>query len=587
MRKGWIAAGVLAAGVWAAFAQPARVALIEIEGTPRAGTSPAGLFASEAPASLRELTERIAEAGTNDLDGLVVRLKDTALDLSRAEELAAAVREARDSGVRVHVFSEAYGPTDIVLAAAADQALVQRGGTVSLPGLAAERFYFADAFEWMGVRADYVQVGAYKGAQEPYTRSGPSPEWDENIAGLLDAQYSNLIQPIRRGRGLSSRRLERAMEALFMAPAARAIDLGLLDAEVDLPDLFESFLAEEVYTEYEGVEYAGELDGDRGPPLRASNPLAVFSQLFEPPSRPTTGPTIAVLNIAGTIVDGDSGFGGLLGGATAGARTIRNAIEEILDDDNIRGLVVRIDSPGGSASASEIMWQGLRRASERLPVYVSVGSNAASGGYYVASAGQRLYVNPSSVVGSIGVVSGKLSFGEIADRLEINVVTRSRGPNAELLSQFSGWDDAQRRVITENAEATYDLFVSRVSEGRPGAEIDEIGGGRVFAGDDAIALGMADEIGGLRTAIADMAGELDLERYDVKDFPGPPGLEDLLGQSFGLPGLSAPESGAAFGAARALLGERRFRALRDQAEGWLLLRDRPVVLVSPSAVLIR
>ena len=587
MRRKLTAIGIVLATACAAAAQPAKVAMIEITGSPGSGASAAGLFGGDRAASLRELVERIAGAGERDLDGLVVRLKDTALDLAQAEELSEAIGAARDDGVKVHVFAEAYGPTDLVLAAAADEALMQKGGAVSLPGLMAEQYYFADAFEWMGVRADYVQVGDYKGAEEPYTRSGPSRAWDETISGLLDAQYDNLIEPIRRGRGLSARRVERAMEELFMSTGERAIRLGLLDAEVDLPDLFEAYLPEESYASADGVEYAGELGRAESPAFQPTNPFAVFSQLFEPPSRPTTGPTIAVLNITGTIVDGESGFGGLLGGTTVGARTVRNAIEGILADDNVKGMVVRVDSPGGSATASEVIWQGIRRASEELPVFVSVGSMAASGGYYVASAGERIYVNPSSVVGSIGVVSGKLSFGVVADRLDINVVTRTRGPNADLMSPFAGWDQGDRRVIAENAERTYDLFVSRVREGRPNADIDEIAEGRVFAGDEAIDLRMADEIGGLRVAIADMAGDLGLDAYGVKDYPGPPSFEDLLSQPFGLPGLSGAKAGAMIETVRAILGDARFDALRSHAEGWLLLRERPAVLVSPHAVLIR
>ncbi|MEM0983178.1 MAG: S49 family peptidase [Planctomycetota bacterium] len=561
----------------ATLAQPARVALVEIEGTPPETAGAASLFAPETPSTLRQLTTLIADAGNRDLDGLVVRLKDSALSLPQAEEIAAAIDAAQEDGVLVHVFGTFYGPTDLVVAASADEVLIQDGGGVSLPGLAIEQIYWADAFEWMGISADYVQVGDYKGAQDPYVRSGPSPEWDRNISSLLDAQYANLREPLKEGFGLSDRRLDRAMERLFMADAKTAIEVGMVDAAVDLPVLFESYLAESAYDDFDGVEYAGTLAPDDASTLDTSNPFAIFSQLFEPPTRRTFGPTIAVLHINGAIMDGESG-GSLLGGQSVGSRTIRNAIEEILRDDNIEGIVVRIDSPGGSATASEIIWQGLRRASERKPVYVSVGSIAASGGYYILAGGDKVYVNPSSMVGSIGVVAGKLGFGEVLDRLEINVVTRTRGPRAGLMTMFSDWGEDDLKFLRGQIAETYEQFTDRVKRGRPGVDLDEVAAGRVFVGSDAVELGMADELGGLRDAIGDLAEELDLDEYAVMDFPAPPGLDQLLGGGLGLPGIEM---------AKRVLGERRFATLAPFIEAWGLMRDRPVVLVAPGALVGR
>jgi len=569
-------------------ADTASVAVFEIEGSPAEMSAGTDWFGSSTQ-TLFSLVENLnTVAYDSEFAGVVIRLRDAALTTTQVEELTAAIANVRSNGKKVHVFSDVYGASDLQLAAASDGAVLQAGGMISLPGLYMEEMYLADALEWAGVNAQLIQVGDYKGANEQMTRSAPSPQWDENISGLLDSMYENQRSALASGYGFNQSRLDEAYERAWWANGETGIETGLIAAEVDVPEI-KPWLAETYGVD--SVEWVSDPYTVSQQSLNTANPLALFTQLMSPPTaQRATEPTVAVLHINGTIVDGDSSPGGGLlgGGQTTGSRTIRNAIEQIIKDDYIEGVVVRIDSPGGSAMASEVMWQGLQRLKEHKPVWVSVGSMAASGGYYTLVAGDKVYVNPSSIVGSIGVVGGKYSTDALYDKLKINTVSRSRGPRADLMAS-SPWDESQQSLIRQKMSETYDLFASRVAQGRPEADLDAIAEGRLFTGSDAIGLNMADELGGLEVAITDMAAGLGIAPDAVIHYPAPPSFEEMLQSMFG--GMvKAPNAGSAtpiIAPVREIMGPERFDAIVDQLNALTLLRDEPVLLVSPRAIHIR
>ncbi len=564
------------------------VAVIEIEGTPAARSAGMSWLGDEA-STLRDYVETFDTVAFDDeFDGLVVRLRDSALGMTHVEELGAAMLRVRDAGKKVHVFAEGYGPGEIMLGSFADEVIVQSGGMVSLPGMHMEEMFLADTLSWLGVQAQLIQVGDYKGANEMMTRSSPSDAWDENIEALLDGLFESQRSIVGTGRGLDADELDAAMSVAWWADADDAIEAGLIDAAVDLPDI-RDHLANTYGDRPRWIKNPYTVEST----LDTSNPFALMTEIFGAGAAANVieGPSIAVLHIAGTIIDGDSSSGGLLGGGeSVGSRTIRNTIEEILNEDDIKGVIVRVDSPGGSAIASEVMWQGIQRLKQEKPVWVSVGSMAASGGYYILSAGDRVYVNPSSIVGSIGVVGGKYAMGDLYDKLKINVVERSRGPAASLNSSARPWDVAEQALIREKMTETYELFTQRVTAGRPGIDLSQTAEGRLFVGRDAVELNMADEVGGLDDAISDMASHVGLAAPDIVEYPLPPTFDELLEQMLGgfvqSPTLSQRQS-ELVEALRMLMGEERFAAVRDSLAALTLLRDEHVLLVSPRALIIR
>ncbi|QYU66931.1 signal peptide peptidase SppA [Leptolyngbya sp. 15MV] len=499
---------------------------------------------------------------------------------------------ARDEGAaKIVVFAEMMGPTELSLGAHADKIMVQSGGAVTLPGMYMEEMFLADTLRWIGVQPDFVQIGDYKGASEMFANSKPSEAWNNNINQLLDGLYANMRSDLKVGRKMDDARLDRAMEKAWMATAEEAVKLGLVDAAVDLPALGQT-LSGRATPRWKTIKPKTEA----GPQVDASNPFAAMSQLMgmfnrQPPTR-ATRPTIAVLHVDGQIIDGDSTSGGFGGGTSVGSRTIRNALEQIRGDDLIRGVVVRIDSPGGSAIASEIMWQGIRRVAERKPVWVSVGSMAASGGYYLAVAGDRIYVNPSSIVGSIGVVGGKFSLAGVYEHLKVNVVGRARGPMASMFASTATWTDRERALVRTKMQETYDLFTRRVAAGRKGIDLSATAEGRLFTGERALELKMADKIGTLEDAIQDLASSVGMEDYAVMDFPAPKPLNEVLEDvfsGFGMGGASSRSTMPAEMVAglRALVGEAHWPQVARAIDAIMVLRHEPVALVMPSVLIVR
>lgn len=559
------------------------IALIEIAGPLREQPSPlAWLEASDSFGTLADLIAALDDiAADEEYEAVVIRLKDAALSRSQVQEIGHAIRGVQGRGKRVHVFAENFASAELLLGSFADETIIQAGGAVSLNGLYMEEMFLADTLSWLGIKADMVQVGDYKGANEMFMQSSPTDAWDWNINQLLDGLYAEMRSTLRDNLELSDAQLDAAMETGWFADAQAAIDTGLVDAEVDLPllaDHLEASYSEKIT--WHDVAPAGSTG------LDPSNPFAMLRILTTSPDHSPTADTIAVLHIVGTIVDGDSTSGGLMGGESVGSRTIRNALEEILDEDLIKGVVVRIDSPGGSAIASEVMWQGLRRVAAEKPVWVSVGSMAASGGYYTAVGGDKIYVNPSSIVGSIGVVGGKFTMGGLYDKLHVNIVSRSRGPRASLFSSVEPWTDSERAFVRAKMAETYDLFTSRVSAGRPGMDLSKTAAGRLFTGTRAIELGMADQIGSLDDAIEDLADELGLSRYNVMTYPGPKSLDEVIHDMLGGFVKSPIDArlGAA-GAAEELLGPRAWRQISNAGRALLGFRDEPVQAVMPRIML--
>ncbi len=583
-----MAAVVVAAAGSAALGQ-AKVGMLEIKGAPLSKPSELSWLMGSGEPTLRELVDAIGGAGEDEALGpIVIRLKDAELSRSQVEELGAAIARVRAHGKQVHVFSEGYGPTELMLGSYADQVLIQRGGPVTLPGMFMEEMYLADTLSWVGVKADMVQVGDYKGANEMYVNSAPSKAWETNINQLLDSLYATMRTQLKAGRKLDDAKLDAAMEKAWMADDEEAKEAGLVDSSIDLTGLGKAVTGKaEAKFEEISVGHEGSLAMGGGNPMtELMNMMKMFS---EKPSHQATEPTIAVVHIDGAIIDGESSAGGLMGGeGSVGSRTIRNALEQIRGEDMIKGAIVRIESPGGSATASEVIWQGVKRLAEKKPVWVSVGSMAASGGYYIAVAGDKIYVNPSSIVGSIGVVGGKMSLGGLYELAKIKVVGRGRGPKADLFDSSKAWSPDQLALVKDKMTRTFNLFKSRVAEGRKGIDLAKTAGGWLFAGQKAIDMKMADKIGGLEVALTDLAAELKMDEYAVMDFPAPRSLPEILEDAMKGFGVKSPRVQSELVAGlREIVGERAWPGVRSALTGLMQLRESPVVLVMPRAIIVR
>lgn len=583
-----------------------RLGYINIEGPLLEREPPASLFFG----SSDELTTRAVigalhdAADRDDLTGVVLRLTVPQLAGTQIDELGQAITAVRETGKKVHIFTEIYDTSLLRLAAFTDEVIVQTGGGVFISGMYMESMFLADSLENMGMKFDRVMVGDYKGAAEELALSEPSDAYNEMLDTLLDGMYAATTEQLTEGRGITLAQLEEAMERGFLGDPDFGIKHNLIDTAVDRLDL-RDHLAEFYGEPVRFVTSLGTLSDDSTPDFASMGFFEMFSyfnSMFS--GTTTTAPTrdtVAVLHIDGAIMDGKSSSGGLFGGSTVGSITIRKTIKELQDNDLIQGVIVRIDSPGGSAFASESIWLGLRELANHKPVWVSVGGMAASGGYYIAVAGDRIYANPHSIVGSIGVVSGKLTMTGLYDMIEANVVSRHRGPGGDIFSTNKPFTPHQREIIAESMTDIYTLFLDRVKAGRPDIDPSKAAGGRLFVGEQALDLNMVDRIAGLDTAIRDLADELDLPdgSFDTMDYPRPKSFEELLESMFSF--AAAPNTAERLGTKLGthalaatiaatfteLFGPHAWNQIQTRIEAIQTFRTQPVATVCPTIIIVR
>lgn len=550
----------------------------------------------DAAPSLRSVIEQIQTVrdGKHYL-GLVVYLDMPMLSATQTDAIYQALLELRETGKTVVTFAQAYSTADYVLASAGDVIALQNKGMVELSGMHMEEMYLAGLMEKVGVQPNFIQVGKFKGAAEQMTRKGPSEAWSKNMDGLLDGLYATMTQRIAEGRGVNLNQVEAMMQQSWTLD-----DRGLLKAGI-VDRLCGRDLVEVTETEF-GDEFVWDTEmGQTTSPMNAAvaaNPMMMIAALMQDPVTTTTGPTIQVIHASGAIISGDSeyGGGGLTGSSSSiGSRTIDEMLADALEDDNVKGVVLRLDSPGGSALASEVMWQAIRAFGEEKPIVCSVGAMAASGGYYIASACDEILIEPRSIVGSIGVVAGKMNLKGLYDKVGVGVHTRSRGPNASLLSSVDNFTDEERAKLTASMQLVYDLFRDRVATGRGTRlkDLDAVDEGMLFTGTQAVKSGMADQLGSVEDAIELIAqkAELDQDAYTVMELPHPVSLATYLEGMLsggGLPlGLSAPEHSATLLAAKELVGPQAWQQITRALHGISLLRDEQVLLLMPQPIIVK
>ncbi|MEM6391610.1 MAG: S49 family peptidase [Planctomycetota bacterium] len=571
--------------------EPTKIGYLTLSGT-LADSPPPFAWIADPPDSLRIVLNQIDHVANSDEHaGLFIFLDEPALSLTQVQALSKAIDDASLSGKKVLVFADTYDLRTYLLASAADEIVLQHKGSVALIGLSLEEMYLKGLLNKIGIQASFVQVGKFKGADEQLTRTGPSPEWSANMDNLLDGLYGDIEAKLILNTDLPVEKFDALMANAWTLTDKQLLEAGLVDQLVsrDVDATLTDAFGEDFEYDYRmGKSRARELP---------SNPFALLGAIMNAKPAGTRGPTLAVIHMTGPIMTGDSTIGdGFLSSDSIGSRTVLDALEEARDDDNIKGVILRLDSPGGSALASELIWQGVRDLAAEKPVYTSIGGMAASGGYYIASATEKIYAQPASILGSIGVVGGKLSMGGLYDMLGIGIHGRSRGPNADLFNSVKPFTPEQEDMVRKSMTVIYDQFLDRVTAGRGNriADLDAVTQGRIFTGTQSIANGLADAEGGILEAQADLADQLGLDDYAVFHLPRAMGLDEYLNTLFGVsaPGQMTflPSRAAAspeLMAAKRLLSPHAWSALRRQLTAITQLQREPVLLLGPAAISIR
>ncbi len=501
------------------------VALLDLSaGVPEA--PPSGLLGlSTKGESFDDLVREVERLrGGRKLAGVLVRLGTARIGLSRAAEVGALLESLRGA-VPVLCHADDLGNATAYLALRGCKRIwLSPAGGVDLVGLVAQNLYFHKLLtDELGLDVDFLQVGKYKGAEEPFTRDGPSLEARESLQSTLAGMRTSWLDGLHRARpSIASTVFE---DGPYGARDAQT--LGLVDS-LGYFDEARRALEQEAGAARSECRY-GCGAGDGG------------DDALSDVLRTLVGESLSTAPVA--LVRGDGaisteGGGGLLGdGGGIVERRLSRVLARLERDDDVKAVVLRLDSPGGSALASDLLWHGLMRVRARKPLVVSIGGMAASGGYYMASAGQVILADESSIVGSIGVVGGKVSANRALERIGIHAETvparpADPGARAAYESLLTPWDEGTRQRVRASMTGVYDLFLARIAEGR-GMPVERVAAsaeGRIFSGREALGRGLVDEIGGLTEALARarrLAGLTPDARFEVAGEA--PGLLRALG----------------------------------------------------------
>lgn len=443
---------------------------------------------------------------------VVFDLSDDSLDLNSAQldELTRHIKKLRGTGKKVFAWLENASNRQLAIAVACDQIAMADMGSVDMPSSSMETMFYRDAMDLLGVRASVVRAGDFKGAVEPYVNPVMSEHLRKHYMDMLSSMNDASVDRIAKGRGmtvaevrsLQKRRVFTASDAL----AAKLVDhLGPYGS---MKETLGALLPEKL-----------EWTKPKAPPRREVSFFELMGQIMSGPKETkngTKGDTIAVMHLSGEIVDGKNAAGGsIVSGPTV------QAIEEITNDDNIKGVVLRINSPGGSATASEAIRRALEVLSKKKPVVVSMGEMAASGGYWVTCIGQPIYAERGTITGSIGVFSMKISAGTLTKRLGVHIESIALDESAKSDAIDRAWSDEDLANSQKIVDEIYEKFLKLVSQSRsiPIDHLRTLAGGRVWSGEQAKGHKLVDEIGGLDDCIAVVAKKANLEKFKIVHRP--------------------------------------------------------------------
>ena len=483
---------------------------------------------------MQSLLERIAKAKADkDVKALVVKVRTLQLGWARANELREAIKGFRKSGKKVYAYLEEVDNKDYYVACAADEIVVPEGGWLMVKGMAAQVTFYKTLFDKLGVKADWMQVGKYKSYGEPFTRTSMSPAFREEMTELLNDTHALLAEAVAERKGIS---LDAAKALVDNGPYTPhdALKAGLISRVA-----YEDTLVEAIKKDTH--EATVKLDPKYGKPKVETDfsGLAGFMKMMQalsgetPKKAESKNPKIALIYASGAITVGKSSGESIMGEATMGSETVIKHLREANDDKTVKAIVLRVDSPGGSALASDLIWREVTRIEK--PIVASMGDVAASGGYYISMGADKVYAEPGTITGSIGVTGGKFVLGGLMDKLGVTTDTIAVGKNGTILSMTTPFSESERAAMQHLMDETYKQFVGKAAEGRKKSfdDIDKLAGGRVYTGRQAKKLGLIDELGTLNDAIASakrLGGISEDAKTEMLILPKAQGLlESLLG----------------------------------------------------------
>lgn len=510
------------------------VAVFEINGgiTEKPGDEELAIFMGQSADSFLSLTSRMRKTiDDDDVKAVVILAGDTAPGLAQAEELHKLLAEISSAGKPVYVHADKLMTRQVMIFSGASEVCMSPTGYIFLHGLYGEQVHLRGLLDRLRIKPDFITMGAYKSAAETFMLETASPAAAEMTQWLFDGMYDSTVNSLASGRGVKPAKV-RAWIDQGIYSATEAAEAGIIDTVQYRQDLVAKIKKEHgeeiLFDKRYGRKSQQQID--------LSNPFAalqLWAQILSGPSKKKSDKdAVAVVYVEGAILPGspDASPFGMSSGAYS--TPIRKALDEAAADDSVKAVVLRVDSPGGSVVASEIILDATRRVKAKKPLVISMGNTAASGGYYVSCGADTIFAESGTITGSIGVLSGKFVTTDMWKSIGINFTPLSRGEKAGMLGSARAFTDGERARMSgwmENVYAQFKDHVTDIRGDRLKKPIDDLAAGRVWTGQQALEHGLVDRIGGIHDAIDFIAEEASLDGdYEVRVIPRPKNFAELL-----------------------------------------------------------
>ncbi len=470
--------------------------------SPLAGFDIVNMTVTPAP-GLNEILRNVKKASSdNKIKGILIENGLLPSGWATTEEIRQALENFRAGGKFVIAYSD-YVMTQegYYLSTAADRIFINPSSTLDFKGLSGEVMFYKDALQKLGIEVQVTRHGKFKGAVEPFIMNELSKENEEQIKTYIGSIWNHVIGNISKARGISAERLNQIADSLRGELPESALANRLVDGLIYRDALIDTLKLRSGLKTDDKIMMV---------------PMTKYSRVPDPNKMVSAKNKIAVVYASGTIVMG-KGTDDNIGGNAYG-----DLIRKERKDSSVKAIVLRVNSPGGNAIASDIIWRELELASKVKPVIISMGNYAASGGYYISAPGTRILTNPTTITGSIGVFGLIPNAGKLLDqKLGISTQTVNTNSNSDFPAIYRPMSAYEKEVMQSNVDKIYSDFVSKVSSGRNmrTESVDSIGQGRVWSGTDAIRIGLADCIGGLSASIDTAASRAGVDKYSIIELP--------------------------------------------------------------------
>ena len=466
---------------------------------------------------LSDVIEAIKEAKTDDdIKGISILNDDCSLGIAQTKALRDELEDFKKSGKFIMSYADMYSQKDYYLNSVANKIYINPIGDLDFKGLSSEVMFFKDFQEKSGLKMEIIRHGKYKSAVEPFLENKMSDANREQISSLLNSVWNSIVVDIAKSRNVSVTRLNEVADGLLARTPEMAKEEKLVDV-IAYEDVYHNDIRK-------ALKVGKDKDYNRVSITDYAEKVATTSRDY------STKDKIAIIYAQGEIKSGEGDVDYI------GEGSMRRSLQKARKDKNIKAILLRIDSPGGSALTSDLIWREIELTKKTKPVVVSMGNLAASGGYYIACNADKIYAENNTITGSIGVFGMLPNFTQAANKLGLNTEQVKTHKNASNYSPFLPLDDNFRAFTQEGVEKIYTTFVNRVAKGRKMTfeQVDAIGQGRVWSGAEALKIGLVDKIGGMDEALAAAAKLANIKKYKTQNFPEyEKNFDDILAK-FGL-----------------------------------------------------